>query len=266
MCHSIAAPSAPLRNAPDPWVNIDGDVAPPNSPDGGGGPGYFTVPEPPPDRRFDALPHPLSPAGRTFDPLDVGSAPQAQATPQANPAPRVAKSTTEKLTAKRLTVTVAADSMSNSGIQGAKTDPDWTPSGKINYHANDAAIVTSFENTVAFAVVIQTKYGTGKPNDVSAYGRGTTDSDKQAGNVTLGFHESCHRNDLLTYFRNTPTPQFAGTNGMGSADFETAMEKYNAAWNDYFEKSMQNSRDATDEVGNPTKTAWCNANPGSCTD
>src|SRR5207249_4387630 len=76
-----------------------------------------------------------------------------------------------------------------------------------------ASLEGKFE--VKGAITIQTAYGPGaKPNDTSGYGRGTTDADLANGDVTLGFHESCHRADFLAYAHAHPLPEFTVTVGM----------------------------------------------------
>lgn len=56
-------------------------------------------------------------------------------------------------------------------------------------------------------IAIQTVYVDPKDaSRVSCYGRGTTDADVRNRNVTLGFHESCHRADFVTYLTTHPLP------------------------------------------------------------
>ena len=57
-------------------------------------------------------------------------------------------------------------------------------------------------------IEIQTLYARGvKPDAFSCYGRGTTLGDVRAGNVTLAFHESCHRNDFIAFLKSRPLPE-----------------------------------------------------------
>jgi len=99
-------------------------------------------------------------------------------------------------------------------------------------------------------LTIQTAYGPhATPSDRSAYGRGTTDQDVANGNNTLGFHESCHREDYLSYLRNNPLPEFTGRIGMTTDDFRAALEAFHKAINTYFEAMDQYSQAHTDCVG-----------------
>src|SRR5262249_8371587 len=135
-----------------------------------------------------------------------------------------------------------------------------------HYSYNDQGLVTHFNNTIRHSLTIQTRYGTGNPGDVSAYGRGTTAEDVRDGNITLGFHESCHRKDFLHYLQHEPRPQFGGRVGMTVTEFDEAIAAYNAAWQSYFHEMEARSVRDTDETGNPTRSQWCAANPddGAC--
>lgn len=102
---------------------------------------------------------------------------------------------------------------------------------------------------------IQTSYGPGSsPEAISVYGRGTTPQDQFAGNVTLGFHESCHRQDYLNYLRTAPFPQFRGKVGMSKEDFEAAYLRFDKAVLDYFTTMSEISHRITDETGHKKST------------
>jgi hypothetical protein len=97
---------------------------------------------------------------------------------------------------------------------------------------------------------IQTVYGTGaSPAGFSAYGRGTTPQDVFAGNVTLGFHESCHQQDYLDYLRTAPFPGLHAKIGMTIQDFQAAYRRFEAAVEAYFKRMHDISYRCTDEAG-----------------
>jgi hypothetical protein len=101
-----------------------------------------------------------------------------------------------------------------------------------------------------FTCVIKTVYGPkAKPEQPSAYGRGTTTSDEAAGDTTLGFHESCHRADLLEFFQKQPLPTYRGRVGMSEAEFNGANRTFAKEFAAYFDKMRKFSDNRTDEVG-----------------
>ena len=76
-------------------------------------------------------------------------------------------------------------------------------------------------------VRIQTVYGSkSKATDRSGYGRGTTAADEAAGNTSLGFHESCHRQDYLDYLAGHALPEYTGAAGMTAAEFDEAASSF----------------------------------------
>lgn len=108
---------------------------------------------------------------------------------------------------------------------------------------------------------VQTSYGRkSKPTDPSRYGRGTTVKDKGAGDVTLGFHESCHREEFLDYLLNTPFPQFSGRIGMSESNFVDADTKFRQELG-VFTRALTGLGAAVDEVG--YKKSQCIAD-GKC--
>ncbi len=99
-------------------------------------------------------------------------------------------------------------------------------------------------------VTIQTVYGpSSTAAQTSAYGRGTTPDDEKAGNTTLGFHESCHRADYLTYLRTKALPTFSGKVGQTVAVFDKASADFLKAVQKYFDDMDVDSARKTDEVG-----------------
>jgi hypothetical protein len=60
-------------------------------------------------------------------------------------------------------------------------------------------------NPTKLEVTILTTYK-GSPDDTSAYGKGTTDSDKYNKTTTLRVHEGQHGTDFIAYLTNSPMP------------------------------------------------------------
>src|SRR5262249_24470622 len=111
-------------------------------------------------------------------------------------------------------------------------------------------------------VSIRTRYNSSSsPTGKSAYGRGTTDQDKKDRNTSLGFHESCHRQDYLDFLKKTPLPKFTGRVGMTIAQWEKAVDDYNKAVLSYQDKGDAFTEQNTDEVGDPTKSNFQGVKP-----
>ncbi len=237
------------------WLNDSGQVVHPAAPLGVGGPGSFrSAGVFASDGGAELLPHPRSPAVKMGDPSLVRQAEELEAAYVVRQAPPlIASPITE--TIRGMTVTVKKDATGEKDVGDALTFIHNTPTGKASYVANDKNIVTSVSNNLTWAVEIQTRYGS-KPEGNSAYGRGTTKADKDAGNVSLGFHESCHRNDFLEYLRNTATPVLNAKKDEKEADVAAAIEKYMAAWDTYFQNARDLTLVSTDEVGNPTMAQY----------
>jgi hypothetical protein len=104
-------------------------------------------------------------------------------------------------------------------------------------------------------VKIQTVYGPGATaTQDSAYGRGTTTEDEAAGNTTLGFHESCHRADYLTYLKTKAMPTFGGKVGQTEQQYGAAITTLSNAIAKYFTDMDTDSFQRTDEVGYKSST------------
>lgn len=245
----------------DPWVGADGVVAHPDAPVGGGGPGVFRSPSllgNEGDLR-DSVPHPLAPAARYLDqePLNDKAEELQDAQQPQKPAPVVTKE--EKKTVNGVQLTIKADENNASGVKAAETKMPVTttdPPEAIIDNATNKVIKIEGAAPVISAI-IQTRYGSGtSPDGKSAYGRGTTDDDKKNGNTSLGFHESCHRQDFQDFLKNNAPPKFKGKVGMTKDEYAKALEEYSDAVNDYQDKASEFSGKQTDEVGNPPKSKY----------
>ncbi len=251
------------------WVNQQGDIVHPDAPAGSGGMGGFYLAQ---SGSRDAgrtqlpLPHPRSQAGRRVDPIRVQHT-AAKAKKQKAASQQALPVVTRDLSANinGVSVLVRADAGHVAGITGAKTQIEYRVGDfkNIRYKQTPGQEVVSFVMP-AVSVTIQTQYGTGKPSDTSAYGRGTTADDIQQGDVSLAFHESCHRRDYLKYLHDNHPPTFDGKVGMKLEDFTKAVTKWNEAWQEYVTSLSASSVQGTDEVGSPTRSDYCRDHPGQC--
>ena len=246
------------KAVPGQWINDSGRVAHPDSPQGRGGPGSFrSAGVFGASYADDLLPSAEAPNGHGVDPSLIALAEGEEEKKVAKqPPPKVSADAKEEVVHKVITLKLKADKSGVSGITGAATDFDSVASGKISSQRNDKGVVTSFTNGVTWVVTLGTSYGTGKPEEDAAYGRGTTVDDVKAGNVTLGFHEACHRDTLLAYFRNTAPPAFDGAVNDSGTDFDTKVNTFMTAVDDYFTAARTQNVASVDEVGNPTMTDY----------
>ncbi len=108
---------------------------------------------------------------------------------------------------------------------------------------------------------IRISYGRkSRPTLLALYGRGTTKQDKNKGDITLGFHEGCHRQEYLDYFTNNKIPTFTAKVGMSEVDFEAEIEQFNLDFETFGQGILQLGP-AVDEVG--YKLSQCKA-AGKC--
>jgi RHS repeat-associated protein len=99
---------------------------------------------------------------------------------------------------------------------------------------------------VSVQLFLQTKYKDGvDPTAKSAYGRGTTDDDKKAGNTSLKFHESQHGVDFLEWLEKNPFPVADGATitKEENSKLRDKIKEWKEKFKDYTEKK-------TDCVGN----------------
>ena len=260
MCDCMPA-SAQMRQRLSPgWLNGQGDVVHPDAPRGGGGAGLFARTGPlGADGEAEVLPHPDAPAAGALDPVRLDDAQTQQAQAAAKKlAPRVTADS--KQTIKGMEVTLGKDTSGEAGLKAAYTEilgskpkvDASKPPGKD----------TQWQFTVApITVKIWTEYGSFDPESLAAYGRGTTDGDRKDGNVTLGFHESCHRADLLAYLQNNDPPEFKGRGDFSAAQVQDAINTYMKAVKAYFEQAKIDTRAHIDEVGKPTLSEYKAGHP-----
>lgn len=120
--------------------------------------------------------------------------------------------------------------------------------------------ISKINSVPAPAIDIQTVYGKKVTSaSKSAYGKGTTAADLKAGKTSLGYHEGSHGTDYLTFIKNNPIPQFAGTVGMTVKEYKKAQAEYKKAWKTYSSRMDSYSENLTDCVG--TKASFCPKTP-----
>jgi hypothetical protein len=241
------------------WVGWSDTIAHPGARDGGGGPGHFSRVALADSGAAD-LPSPWQ-AG------PIGSVPmQAQPAPRPpNPPPATNPRNLGTLKKKATDVfdvlvdyEIVADGAGGHG--GAETSfkggLTWSAPG---FNKDGKGKITKFSEKFVWkgTISIQTLYAPGAhPADVSCYGRGTTPADVSARNITLGFHESCHRDDYVAYLQahDLPDPPALSV-GMSEADYRKAIKDFDEALKKYAKAMESQSFNATDEVGH-RKSAW----------
>jgi hypothetical protein len=169
-------------------------------------------------------------------------------------------------------VTIAQDGQDNSLGNGAETRMNirW---GRIRYQSipqGGQRIIDSFTGPGTPTARIQTFYGSGvNASSSSGYGRGTTPQDIAGGRVTprstsLGFHEGAHGLAYIEFFQQNPPPRFTGRTGMTEAQFQTAMNQYQADCRAYVDRANAYSERVTDCVGTTIdQFNQANAAPGA---
>jgi hypothetical protein len=242
------------------WQGWSDRLAHPDSPAGGGGPGHFA--RLPLGQSDGDLPSPWQPRPTTAVPLQGSPTPT-----KANDAPvtvatklGVLKHVQDDVFDVHIEAEVLGDDHggptkgAHTSFKGVKyTTPSATTSGKK---------IVSFTSKFVWrgTIFIQTAYSaSADPNHVSCYGRGTTAEDVAARNISLGFHESCHRQDYAKYLaaNKLPDPPKLVV-GMTVAEFNKVNAAFEASVNAYFDKMEKESVANTDEVGHRRSTYLSN--------
>ncbi len=233
----------------------------PNAPAGGGGPGRFKDPSclnGPAGATAKCAP---APAARHAAPRADALKPGAQAPPQPPPATRATKTLLKKASTAIQDIEVYIEVLEDTTNPNLDTGSAKTSFGFENVQSAVPGYETMNNKITKFdgkfelkgTITIQTAYGPGaKATDLSGYGRGTTAEDERNGNVTLGFHESRHREDFQKYLQNHPIPEAALHVGMTAEQYNADSEKFSAAFNKYGPAVEAYSNTQTDEVGYPS--------------
>lgn len=237
------------------WRGWAGIVAHPNSLLGGGGPGFF--------RRISIAQ--LEPRQRSVqdgiqpDQLRRASVPTpANLPPITNPRSLgVLKSLEDNLYDVKIeALIIADDGGSGSGamtrFQGGN---EWSAPA---FTQDNNQKITKFSGKFTWkgSITIQTLYAPGARSDqVSAYGRGTTEADVRDRNITLGFHESCHMDDYVSYLQSNKLPDPPTLLiGMTTKEYDQTTTAFSKKLIAYFKDMEKVSVTNTDEVGHRRST------------
>ena len=198
------------------------------------------------------LPSPWRPGTTGAESLDTPT----DAPKPANPPPvtntgslGVIKAEQNKFVDYRIDAEILAD-----GAGGRATVTDFTkPESQAPSYDSNNGKITKFNGKFTFkgTIKIQTRYGSGADaKGLSCYGRGTTDTDVRNRDITLGFHESCHRDDYQTYLRANALPEPPAMSlGMNAVDYDNAVVAFVTELKEYWTDMKANSVTNTDEVG-----------------
>ena len=250
-------PGTSVRVGKD-WVGWTGIVSHPNSPLGSGGPGGFSPRFPLNADSGSDLPSPSQPSPLGAVPLDSPATTPKPAPKPANPAPTttaeslgVLKEQQNDLVDYKIEAEITTDG--TSGVTtGANTAFTKVASTSPPYEASGGK-VTSFTGKFTFkgTITIQTNYASdSNVNTLSCYGRGTTDTDVANRDITLGFHESCHRADYKAYLKANSLPDPPSMSiGMKAADYDKATAAFSALLRKYWVDMEAASIKNTDDVG-----------------
>lgn len=297
----VAAPEGPKTGA-SPWVGSTGFPAHPDSPTGGGGPGFFSSGVlGMSGNDASLLPHPDSSVGsehrlrqEDIDKLDQGgvaldtNVKVTVTKVQRNAPPKTVTGTTTTtlrntgLEEVVITVTVLADGVLAKNDNGAALFPETEDEDVVFCQAetdrpnikkdgkevpDPDAKVTKIVGKMKFKPTVKLQIQFGKkitPEDPSAYGRGTTAADVKNLDTTIGFHEACHLEDSRAYYKDTKNlpPAFTGKVGDKVSDFQIKQKTWADWFSDYFLRDGKASRTKTDETGTVTLTDYIAKNPG----
>ena len=275
-CRVSAVSNKPLERdeSPSLWLSSRGDVAHPDAPLGAGGEGHFKSPIPMGSlgNRSHTLPHPSSCCGRRHVMSDSetevveASKQKVNPPPKTQPQSKKLKRKIGKLVEVDVEIKIGEDIMNDSTVKDAAAVteidiggvapefPGWETKGE-----GEDEKVTKLVGKIVYkgALTIQTRYHPDhKPEDIVGYGRGTTDDDRKAGNVTVGFHEHCHQMDLWNWLQNIKFPGFTGKVGMTVTEFNEKADEMDDAWANYFVEANAKTYELTDDVGSPTEAEY----------
>lgn len=146
---------------------------------------------------------------------------------------------------KDTVITVKPDT---HGASGNETSAKGNFTGRFSWRVINGKIAQLKKDGVPFnptklEVTIVTKYKN-SPDDTSAYGKGTTASDKANKTTTLRVHEGQHGTDYINYLVNTPMPVSLknGINGqLTPAEFKKLLK--------YVKNITKDSCETTDQIG-----------------
>lgn len=232
------------------WVGWSEQVAHPDAPMGGGGLGVFSRQS----LTEDASDYPSPWARGSERPVDALSTPPATRPPPVTQ-PRDL-GTLKRVESSLLDVQVDAKVVRDArgGVTtGAVTRFSRVASSSPGYRTDADGNIVRFTGKFRWkgTITIQTRYAAdSRPDDPSCYGRGTTVSDRQSGQITLGFHESCHRADYVAYLQGHPLPDPPALSiGMAEDAYQQELARFQQELDAYWSAMEQDSDRRTDEVG-----------------
>ena len=243
------------------WIGWNGERAHPRSPAGGGGPGHFSRPGPvgvssillaqasdiDPRQRRDLTAIPLQNLPET-----TTSNKNSPPITKLRKLKRI-KFVQNKYVDVEISAEVVKDDRSSDSDVTANTSFQLPPFSFPGFTFDNTKKITSFTGKFVWKgrIRIQTIFGPdASASSLSGYGRGTTKVDIGNGDITLGFHESCHQSDYLAYLSNNPLPDPPNLIvGMEKANFESECKRFENEYHVYQEKMELDSKTRTDEVG-----------------
>jgi hypothetical protein len=236
------------------WIGWSELVAHPSAPLGAGGPGNFAMPVPLNAEAGSDLPSPWQPGPLGIDPpaIPTDTPTPANAPPATNPQSLgVVKQVQNEFADYKIEAEIIADG--SGGVStGADTSFTRVAPTSPSYDTVDGKI-TKFSGKFTFkgTITIQTKYAAdSNSSGLSCYGRGTTDTDVKNRDISLGFHESCHRADYQAFLKANALPDPPAMSiGMKASDYDTAAAAFSAAITKYYKGMEAVSIKKTDEVG-----------------
>jgi len=173
------------------------------------------------------------------------------------PSKKVVRKDSTSTTEIEITVDILADEKDPS-VTGAQTRFETKGSNFASLPGYSTEVINSVEMISEIAgkaqivgiIEIQIFYGSSwGPEDTSLYGRGTTPEDEAAGNTSLGFHESKHRENYVNHIAKVALPDFKGHVGMTVEQYKSEGEKFQNEFLAWLTKMENDSIASTDEVG-----------------
>lgn len=138
----------------------------------------------------------------------------------------------------------------NKKLKGAKTTFSMVrkkPVAKFTGKKGERTLLSLVPPKIT--VTIRTIYGPKvDPLDQSAYGKGTSAEDIEAGNTSLQYHEGSHGLDYIQYIQENP-PQLMAEVGMSEEDYKVALAEFNKLMKTYAKEMDKFSTERTDCVG-----------------
>jgi hypothetical protein len=154
---------------------------------------------------------------------------------------------------------IIADGSGGASGTGAHTSFSFPSYSAPGYSFDGSGNITAFAGKFEWkgTIDIQTVYGSSaSASDLSCYGRGTTTSDVQSRDITLGFHENRHQVDYENYLSSHALPDPPNMSiGMARTAYEAEKTRFQQEYTAYRNAMEQDSETRTDEVGH-TRSSW----------